>query len=594
MKKFFDKIDLLIKKDFRMIDVKKVLIDLYDNKYTYLWRGLLLQLGITSCGGWLLSLVFRSLLVSSDLPGITTDNIGSFFANPLSIGLLAIYLFILAFLVYVEFSLLVAMLQTKELGIKCRLRYLRQEISYFLTSISGWNGLFFVLYLMLTLPFLRYLFTSALLENLYIPQFIPAELMKTQQGLFFYGVSYLVLAYLNLRLIYTLPLVVLGKGRAFKSALTESWHRTKGRRLLDLAGLVLTLFLLSSGLWLMVSVLLWLAKSQLFQNHYLMEIILVSAVGGLMFMVSLIWRLGSLSYLLQRLEISHQVMQTSKKKYHWFLFILAIFSLGASSLLYNRLQLAPKQADYLAVFAHRGDVSQGVENSLDSLEAAAKAGADYAEIDVIYSEDHHFIVSHDNNLKRLTDQDIKISESNASELIGMTIKQNGHRSQLVDLSTYIDRAKELNIKLLIELKLTGQEDSSYLSNLVQLLKDKEVIKQFPVMSLKLPVIENLEKLAPDIETGYTIPLQIGDFTSQVVDFYAIEEFSYNEWLAEKAHKKNKKIYVWTINTSDKIDKFLQTSADGLITDYTSLVKDKQKKATQSDSYFDYLVSLIDF
>ena len=47
-------------------------------------------------------------------------------------------------------------------------------------------------------------------------------------------------------------------------------------------------------------------------------------------------------------------------------------------------------------------LSQGVENSLESLEASAKAGASYSELDIILSKDGHFIVSHDDNLKRLT------------------------------------------------------------------------------------------------------------------------------------------------------------------------------------------------
>ena len=48
------------------------------------------------------------------------------------------------------------------------------------------------------------------------------------------------------------------------------------------------------------------------------------------------------------------------------------------------------------------------------------------------------------------------------------------------------------------------------------------------MSLDLSVMEKVEKKAPEIKTGYVIPIQFGQFENALVDFFAIEDFSYQE------------------------------------------------------------------
>ena len=237
-------------------------------------------------------------------------------------------------------------------------------------------------------------------------------------------------------------------------------------------------------------------------------------------------------------------------------------------------------------------ISQGVENSLEALEAAAKFGADYVEMDIILSKDHQFIVSHDDNLKRLTGRNIMISQSQAKDIIGLKTSQNGYQSQIVSFEDYVARAKQLGIKLLVELKPTGNEPSNYERLFVDKMKELGVEKDYLTMSANLRTIETVEKINPVIKTGYTISLQVGDFTSQKVDFYAIEDFSYNELLAHIAHDNGKKVYVWTINSTDTIEKYLNTSTDGIVTDYPDLVTDVEGYLANDNSYLDYFLRLI--
>ena len=44
------------------------------------------------------------------------------------------------------------------------------------------------------------------------------------------------------------------------------------------------------------------------------------------------------------------------------------------------------------------------------------------------------------------------------------------------------------------------------------------------MSLDLKVMEELEAKAPEITTGFVIPIQFGGFGDAKVDFYVVEDF----------------------------------------------------------------------
>ena len=111
------------------------------------------------------------------------------------------------------------------------------------------------------------------------------------------------------------------------------------------------------------------------------------------------------------------------------------------------------------------------------------------------------------------------------------------------------------------------------------------------MSADLKTIEKVKRLDSAIQSSHTISFQLGDFTSQKVDFYAIEDFSYNELLARKAHQNGKKIYVWTINSRDDIERYLETSTDSIITDYPTSVREIEKELAADDSYLDYFLRL---
>ncbi len=76
--------------------------------------------------------------------------------------------------------------------------------------------------------------------------------------------------------------------------------------------------------------------------------------------------------------------------------------------------------DTVAITAHRGASYQAPENTLAALEGAIDAGADYMELDVRLSGDGQVIVAHDDNLRRLTGIDRRLSEMTLDEIARST------------------------------------------------------------------------------------------------------------------------------------------------------------------------------
>ena len=571
-----------------------VLKDLYRHKYIYILRATVLQLLITTVGAYILSLLIKVVLTSSDIPGITTDNILSFLTNPLTLSVLVIYLLLLSFFVYLEFSLLIEIIQYKEEKLQLNWIRLKKDAVSFFRAISGWHFLAFLIYLILTIPFLNMLFSSALLENVYIPKFISGELLKTTNGKLLYYGLYLVLGYLNLRFLYTLPLMVTGKGERFGRHMAISWQLTCGKQIFKLFGLAIVLISVIAVVAIFSFLGIGLAAFvDGTDKSFWVETLFLSFVWGVLFAGRLIFKLASISYLLQITEDNSITMKVQRQGRHRLLAMaVLILLIGGFNYTYNVLKLSGKPVEHLEIIAHRGVISQGVENSLEALETVAKFGADYVEMDIILSKDHQFIVSHDDNLKRLTGRNIMISQSQAKDIIGLKISQNGYQSQIVSFEDYVARAKQLGIKLLVELKPTGNEPSNYERLFVDKMKELGVEKNYLTMSANLRTIEMVEKINPVIKTGYTISLQVGDFTSQKVDFYAIEDFSYNELLAHIAHDNGKKVYFWTINSTDTIEKYLNTSTDGIVTDYPDLVTAVEGYLANDNSYLDYFLRLI--
>ena len=566
---------------------------IWRNKWSFIAIGILLQF-VVGIGAATLSWLFQLAVLLAGQANIDKNNLVSVMSHPLSLLALLVFIMVFAFLFMLEMRTLISVIYLSRTDRHLSFKKVLGQSFGRLKDLVGRNLLYFLLYLLLTLPVAGVLIGSTLTDGLFIPTFITGEFEKTTMGSIGLLVVQLTLIYLNLRLIYTVPNLVVEE-LPFGRALKKSWSMTKRGSFRLLWRILSFEFLLTFlGILLVLGLVFTLMVIDKEGQYFWVETIFLVLIRTFLFIFTVLTKVGSLGIILDSAwEVpSRSVMRSKGSRKMKGLFALTVVFLMVQSGI-SAFELATlKVNDQIKLIAHRGDVSKGVENSLEALEAAAKGKAAYAEMDILLTKDHQFVVLHDYNLKRLAGVDKDVKDMTLAEVQGLKIQQDGHTSHIPSFEEYVKRAKELKMKLLVELKPHGTEPENYVDLFVQKMRDLGIEKDYPAMSLDLSVMEKVEKKAPEIKTGYVIPIQFGRFENNLVDFFAIEDFSYQEELVTQAHEMKKGLYVWTINDKQKLTKYLQQPIDGLITDELTEAQRLKKDLKQNKSYFDRVLNLV--
>ena len=583
--------------DFKIYNLfSNVLKNINRYKFTYISIAAIIQLMLICCL-WIISRIFQLALTLAGEEHLDKNNILRILTNPYSFVILNLLVLIVAFFMFIEFSILTFTIYGQLTEKQYSFRSILDNAWNKTKNLAGFQTLFFIFYFLITIPTINLGVKSVLAKNLFIPKFISSEIMKTNSGLIIWGLIMIVFAYLNLRLIFTLPLTAVGDENILDS-IKRSWELTKtGKR-----KLVFTILLFEIIYLLIAAVLTGVITYICIYfdnegNNPIIQTLFFSSVSGIIFFLGVISKITVITSLITVLidhnEISEKLVNNlneNKKKSRLVVTLTTVIIVVA--VLVNGFNIYGNGVNKnIETIAHRGYVAKGVENSIEALEGAAEVGADYVEFDIILTKDNKFVVMHDYNLKRLAGLNKRVQDMNFDEVVGLTIKQGDYTSKIPSLEEFVNKAKELNMKLVIELKPHGAEPSNYIDILIGEIKRLK-LENYKFMSLNSKVMEELETKVPNLETGYVIPLQFGNFHRSNVDFFVIEDFSYRDRLVEQARKENKQVFVWTINDPALITKYLQSPADAIITDEPELVKNEKDILENDYTYYDKILRLI--
>ena len=511
--------------DFKIYNLfTNVLKNINRYKFTYISIAAIIQL-LLICGLWLISRIFQLALTLSGEEHLDKNNILHILTNPYSFVILNLLVLIVAFFMFIEFSILTFTIYGQLTEKQYSFRSILDNAWTKTKNLAGFQTLFFIFYFLITIPTINLGVKSVLAKNLFIPKFISSEIMKTNSGLIVWGLIMIVFAYLNLRLIFTLPLTAVGDENILDS-IKRSWELTKtGKR-----KLVLTI-LLFEIIYLLIAAILTGVITYICiyfdndGNNPIIQTLFFSSISGIIFFLGVISKVTVITSLITVLidhnEISEKLVNNlneNKKKSRLVVTLTTVIIVVA--VLMNGFNMYGNGVNKnIETIAHRGYVSKGVENSIEALEGAAEVGADYVEFDIILTKDNKFVVMHDYNLKRLAGLNKRVQDMNFDEVVGLTIKQGDFTSKIPSLEEFVNKAKELNMNLVIELKPHGAEPSNYIDILIGEIKRLK-LENYKFMSLNSKVMEELETKVPNLETGYVIPLQFGNFhhsNIQIVD-----------------------------------------------------------------------------
>ncbi|MBF2587634.1 glycerophosphodiester phosphodiesterase [Listeria marthii] len=572
-----------------MNDLKASFKVLYQFKTDYLKVTLLLTILQAFVIGPFIYYFFFFILRVIGVPGITDANLGEVFSSPVAVVMLLILALLILLFVYYELGFFIMMaiyqLRGENYTVFKIIQRLNVKAKYFLS----YQAIYFLLYFFLLLPIAGLSLPITITENLYLPHFITDELMKTTMGTWLYAIAIALIFYISARLVFALPYFIEDKSLKISGAIRKSWKYPQKQ----LFFMLLKWVLIIVAIGFLVSIIATIIMLPLLLVEKITPGIAVLLAGVTLtilqvigFFVAGIFQ-GIIAQLLVKnaFDLDGQSASVSRSQFpHKKRFIIAgiiVFLIFSSFNIYavNATLYEPNTK----IIAHRGDTMNAVENTVEAIESAAKAGADYSEIDIQETKDHQFVVFHDMTLRRLAGSSKRVADMTLKELQQTKVTSGDYSSHIASFDEIIQTAKKNKIDLLVEVKLHGGESSDMVERLVALLKKEKVTDKYLVQSLNQPVMEKIEQADPTLKTGIILALNIGNLPKTSADFIVLEDFSINKRLLTQAKQNNKMVFVWTVNKEKLMQMYLRKNVDGIITNYPKKAIELRESFNENDS-----------
>lgn len=541
----------------------------------------------------LLAGMFSVAARASGLTAVTTTSAAQFLRSPLGVGIAAVslVLVVLALLGQTAVFVAVADLRRRDADLSARAvaRRMRIRVAALLRRPST---LLLVPYLVLIVPLGHAGIGSILTQWVAIPAFVTDELMKTPLHAVLYTALLVLVWWLNLRLIFTIPLLVL-EHVGVPAAVARSWRFTRWRsiRIAALLAGVLVPMAVTLGALALVVPLPTLASDHAEPaasiavgaiSLGLGQVVAFFIVGVFLMVQTQVLVAAAASSGMLSADATedappspagvigdHATAEGARAPRAPAL-IAGIGAVIAGGVLSATavVPLAEVADGATTVLAHRGFTEQGVENTLGSLEAAHAAGAEVVEMDVQQTSDGGWVLMHDPDLNRLAGMDTSVARLTTAEATAVTVRDDaGHAERIPTLEQYLRRADDLDQQLLIEIKVHGGETEGFVAELIELIDRVDGADEHIYHTLSADVVEQVTTLRPDLTIGFIVPLAYGGVPETPASFLVVEQSVYTRALRDEVWSEGKALYVWTVQDAARMRALFRDNVDGIITDH---------------------------
>ena len=576
----------------------------------------------------LLTGVMKLALKAQGLSYLSDETIGTFIRFPLTWFFLLLIVLGMAFFTLFDICCIITcihasfrkqampLLALMRKGLKTSLRVIYQR------------NIVMILYLLIIIPMTHALVISGYITKFTVPQFIVDYIMSHTWLAILYIGFWIYIGLRSFHWIYSLHYFCL-ENCNFKQARKRSWKLQKNHYWTDLiivlgwsaACIGIYYGVILSGSWLVSRVNQALPTQDLFSSLTLSGISLLMDVCGALFFcfdlplfficISLLfyYRKAAAGERIPRvfrdLDNAYRVTNTRWVKkiymYRKRIIALSIVVVIGVNFAYNfadrRGVLHMGLGNPVEVTAHRGYSAAYPENTIPAFKGAIQVGADWAELDVQQTADGEVIVMHDSNLKRTTGLDKEVWQVTWDEIKDL---DNGSwfdkKYQTVRIPTLEEVLKVCRgkIHLNIEIKPSGH-DKDLEEQVAKLLKKYHMRDTCVVSSLKYDSLRKIKEADDSIETAYITSVSYGNFTDlEYADGYSVESTLLSKSFVNKAQKAGKQIYVWTVNSEERLEKVVGMGIDNVITDDPVMAKEliyEQEHSTFWDRYVKQLLQI---
>ncbi len=218
---------------------------------------------------------------------------------------------------------------------------------------------------------------------------------------------------------------------------------------------------------------------------------------------------------------------------------------------------------------HRGSKGYIAENTLESINHAILLGVDGIEIDIFKCLSGELVLSHENDLKRLTGKSAQLEKLTLNELNKFLVVGKYKIPTLKDVLTMIETP------LFVNIELKGLNTAQATSKIISDISTRTLwsLEHFIVSSFNWDELELFRAIDKNTPVGVLVSKSMS--VNEAIEFgkkINAQAIHPNfKLLNNKAVKKIKnngfKIYTWTVNNEDDINFMKKLKVDGIISDY---------------------------
>ena len=236
-----------------------------------------------------------------------------------------------------------------------------------------------------------------------------------------------------------------------------------------------------------------------------------------------------------------------------------------------------KKSNMPLIIAHRGASNIAPENTLLAFQKAIDLKADLIEFDLQETKDNYLVVTHDEDLSRLTGFKGFVENLTLKELKELDFG-DGESIPTLDELIGVTRGK---IGLNCEIKVSGIAEKT-----IEIMRRYKIIDSTIISSflhdelLKVQMIEpkiRIASLEPTISSKTTDWSEKEKMIQYCIDnnFYAINPLAMmvDKQFVDHAHEFNIKVFPWTVDLKILIKKLVKFGVDGIITNDVETVRD---------------------
>lgn len=216
---------------------------------------------------------------------------------------------------------------------------------------------------------------------------------------------------------------------------------------------------------------------------------------------------------------------------------------------------------------HRGAMGYEPENTLISFKKALELGVDAVELDVYVCKTGELVVIHDDKLDRTTNSKGYVIEKTFEELRSLDAGKGEKIPTLEEVLDLVDK------KVIVNIELKGENTARPVSELLKKYMDDKGWKGelFLVSSFNHYELLSFHNLMPEIRIGVLITgILIGyaEFAEKLKVYSVnLDKDFINIEFVKDAHSRGMKVFVWTVDDFDDIERMKKLGVDGIFSNF---------------------------